>query len=89
MDRKANTKRPPGQDAAGAALITARGLTRSYRLGATPVVGVDGVDLDIGAGELVLLKGRSGSPFWPAWTAPAAESSWWPATTSTGRPPIS
>ena len=61
MGQKANTKTPAGQGAAGAALIAALGLTRVYSLGATPVVGVDGIDLQIGAGELVLLKGRSGS----------------------------
>ncbi len=62
MDRKANTKTAGGQGAAAAAaLITARGLTRSYALGANPVVGVAGIDLAVNAGELVLLKGHSGS----------------------------
>ncbi len=42
-------------------LITARGLTRLYRLGDSDVVGINQVDLDIRAGELVVVKGNSGS----------------------------
>jgi len=42
-------------------LIQARGLSKSYRLGASEVVGLDNVDLQVSAGELVVLKGNSGS----------------------------
>jgi putative ABC transport system ATP-binding protein len=47
--------------AAGEAAVRARGLTRVYKVGAVPVVGVEGVDLTIPAGGLVVLKGESGS----------------------------
>jgi putative ABC transport system ATP-binding protein len=42
-------------------LIQSRGLTKSYRLGANQVVGIDNIDLHLSAGELVVLKGNSGS----------------------------
>lgn len=42
-------------------LITARDLTRMYRLGAAEVVGVNSLCLDIGEGEMVAIKGNSGS----------------------------
>ena len=42
-------------------VISAKGLTRIYKLGDSEVVGVSQVDLDIAAGELVVLKGNSGS----------------------------
>ena len=42
-------------------LIVARELTRLYPMGANEVVGITSVDLDIGSGELVVLKGESGS----------------------------
>ncbi|NLI83494.1 MAG: ABC transporter ATP-binding protein [Deltaproteobacteria bacterium] len=42
-------------------IIVARDLTRLYQFGTTQVVGVDGIDLDIGDGEMVALKGNSGS----------------------------
>jgi putative ABC transport system ATP-binding protein len=41
--------------------IRARELTRVYRHGSTQVIGIDRVDLEIGAGEMVVLKGNSGS----------------------------
>lgn len=41
--------------------ISARRLTRIYRLGETEVVGINHIDLDIHEGELVVLKGNSGS----------------------------
>lgn len=44
-----------------AAIVRARNLTRRYKRGNTTVVGIEGVDLDIGAGQLVVLKGESGS----------------------------
>lgn len=42
-------------------LITARGLTRHYRRGAEVVKALDGVDLDIRAGEMIAVTGPSGS----------------------------
>ncbi len=42
-------------------LISARNLTRLYRLGAAEVVGVNSVNLDIAEGEMVAIKGNSGS----------------------------
>ena len=42
-------------------IISARGLTRLYRLGDSEVVGINQVDLEIASGELVVLKGNSGS----------------------------
>ena len=42
-------------------IIRAEGLTRTYSLGSTEVVGIEDVDLSIEQGELVVLKGNSGS----------------------------
>ncbi len=42
-------------------IIHARGLSRIYRRGKADVVGVRGIDLDIEAGAMVVLKGVSGS----------------------------
>ncbi|MGD9172534.1 MAG: ABC transporter ATP-binding protein [Desulfobacterales bacterium] len=42
-------------------VISAKGLTRIYKLGNSEVVGISQVDLEIAAGELVVLKGNSGS----------------------------
>ncbi|WP_373500514.1 ABC transporter ATP-binding protein [Desulfococcus sp.] len=44
-----------------AAIIRARNLSRTYTLGESRITGVDAVDLEIAAGELVLLTGVSGS----------------------------
>ena len=43
------------------ALFTARGAARRYELGETEVVALDGVDLEIRAGEFVAIAGPSGS----------------------------
>jgi putative ABC transport system ATP-binding protein len=43
------------------AILTATGVRKSYRSGATPVHAVDGVDLTIAAGEFLAITGRSGS----------------------------
>lgn len=43
------------------AIVCARNLTRLFRLGSGTVTGLDGVDLDIAAGDFVVLKGPSGS----------------------------
>ena len=42
-------------------ILEARGLTKVYRRGASEVRAVDGIDLDVGAGELMAIMGRSGS----------------------------
>jgi ABC-type lipoprotein export system ATPase subunit len=42
-------------------IISARGLTRIYKLGDSEVIGINQIDLEIAAGELVVLKGDSGS----------------------------
>lgn len=42
-------------------LISAKGLTRVYKLGDSEVIGISQIDLRIAAGELVVLKGDSGS----------------------------
>ncbi|MBA3438372.1 MAG: ABC transporter ATP-binding protein [Pyrinomonadaceae bacterium] len=43
------------------AAISVRGLTKSYGTGETAVRALDGVDLDVHAGELLLMLGPSGS----------------------------
>jgi ABC-type lipoprotein export system ATPase subunit len=42
-------------------VISAKGLTRLYKLGDSEVIGINQIDLTIAAGELVILKGNSGS----------------------------
>ena len=42
-------------------MISAKGLTRIYKLGDSEVIGINRVDLEIAAGALVVLKGNSGS----------------------------
>jgi putative ABC transport system ATP-binding protein len=42
-------------------VITARGLTKRYRMGEVEVVALRGVDVDLYQGELVVLLGASGS----------------------------
>ncbi|MFV2016703.1 MAG: ABC transporter ATP-binding protein, partial [Candidatus Heimdallarchaeota archaeon] len=41
--------------------IRARGLTKHYKLGETTVKALDGVDLDIRRGQMVIIVGPSGS----------------------------
>jgi putative ABC transport system ATP-binding protein len=43
------------------AIIQARGLVKTYRLGASVVRALDGVDLTVARGELMAVMGRSGS----------------------------
>jgi len=45
----------------GAALVRLAGVTRTFREGDTERVVLDGVDVEIGRGEVVVLLGRSGS----------------------------
>ena len=42
-------------------IVVAHGLTRIYALGATEVIGLANIDLEISAGHLVVFKGASGS----------------------------
>lgn len=42
-------------------LVLAKGLTRIYSLGASEVIGIDHIDLEVKRGEFVVLKGNSGS----------------------------
>jgi putative ABC transport system ATP-binding protein len=42
-------------------IIIAKGLTRIYQLGAIEVIGVRDIDLEVGEGEFVVLRGNSGS----------------------------
>ena len=44
-----------------AVILQARGLTKVYRRGASEVRAVDGIDLDVEAGEFMAIMGRSGS----------------------------
>ena len=52
---------PPGPDANPAPVFRARGLTKVYRMGEVDVRALRGVDLDLHAGELVVMLGPSGS----------------------------
>ena len=42
-------------------MISAKGLTRIYKMGDSQVIGINQVDLEIPAGALVVLQGNSGS----------------------------
>ena len=53
--------RPKAQTGGSPPIVSAEGLTRIYRLGATEVVGVHRIDLTVAEGEMVVIKGNSGS----------------------------
>ncbi len=48
-------------DETSTSVISAKGLTRIYKMGDSEVIGISQVNLEIAAGELVVLKGDSGS----------------------------
>lgn len=51
----------PSRDAGREPLFTARGLTKVYPSGEAEIRALDGVDLDLYRGELIVLLGASGS----------------------------
>lgn len=57
----AQSASPPADRPAGELLFSARGLTKVYVSGESEVRALNGVDLDLYAGELVVLLGASGS----------------------------
>jgi ABC-type lipoprotein export system ATPase subunit len=61
MNIEEQTKIDRLQNAAANPIIVAQKLTRIYALDSVEVIGISGIDLEIGAGELVVLKGNSGS----------------------------
>jgi putative ABC transport system ATP-binding protein len=57
-----SSRSPAAQPADGAEpVLTAVGLTKTYAMGEVQVAALRGIDLTLGAGELVVLLGASGS----------------------------
>ncbi len=52
---------PPGNGAEREPLFSARGLTKIYTSGENEIIALNGVDLDLFEGELIVLLGASGS----------------------------
>jgi putative ABC transport system ATP-binding protein len=61
MERAAEPEPRPADPALGAPLISARDLTKAYRVGEQDLVALDHVSLDIAAGDFVAIMGPSGS----------------------------
>ena len=61
ISRTVDYRPPPKPPAPEAPLIEVRGLSRVYQMGTVLVRALDGVDLDIDAGEYVTIMGPSGS----------------------------
>jgi putative ABC transport system ATP-binding protein len=57
----ASSPNPPDRVQTGTLVFSARGLEKIYPSGETEIRALDGVDLDLYAGELVVLLGPSGS----------------------------
>ena len=60
-ERRSSRGAPPPAPAADRVVFRARGLTKTYGTGTAQVRALDGVDLDLHEGELVVLLGPSGS----------------------------
>ncbi len=60
-DQQTPDRRGSGRHAAAPPLLRARGLTRRFGSGRREVLAVDGIDLDVPAGRLLVVRGRSGS----------------------------
>jgi putative ABC transport system ATP-binding protein len=58
---QAASRSTPEAGLAGVPVFTARGLTKTYRTGEIEVRALREVDLDVGAGEFIVLLGPSGS----------------------------
>jgi putative ABC transport system ATP-binding protein len=60
-----STQRDPARTAGGtispAPILSARGVTKTYRTGAQEVHALQGIDLDVHPGELVMVMGPSGN----------------------------
>jgi putative ABC transport system ATP-binding protein len=58
---RSRTGTEPGASIAPSPILTARGVVKAYRTGTQEVHALRGVDLDIHAGELVMVMGPSGN----------------------------
>jgi putative ABC transport system ATP-binding protein len=60
-DLALRTEPAPDAPATAPPMITLRGVTRAYKMGASTVAAVDGIDLTVAPGEFIALMGASGS----------------------------